>query len=172
MLELNEKNFKEEIKKYPRVLIMFFVEEGCPHCKVMKPIFEAHKADGYQLAKYAGDMYMQDEITRELGIDTYPCFVAYQNGEPFYKRDGRLSDAQLPMMFTPEKLPAKPIPVKKATMAQLVTDEMILIDQLAPVLSKLKEIQKEIKRRKDLIDGKSCCESCASGGECEGGGCH
>lgn len=150
MLELNEKNFKEELAKHPQVLVFFYREKGCSFCDKMKPIFESHNAP-YIKAKYALGA-MPDSITQGL-VERFPTFVSYAYGEMIAKQEGVLSGEQMDNTFNPESIPAKKIPVKQAPMAMLLSDESLLIDQIYPLKLSLKEIQDEIKFRRELANG-------------------
>jgi len=173
MIILDANNFKEFISTEKKVLVFFYREKGCSFCDKMKPIVEqlseVENLD-FIVAKYVlADS--PDAINAEYPIERFPTFYAFVDGKPVGKYEGTLSLEQLPLVFTPERLPQKAIPLDKATMLQLITDEANLIDQIAPIRSHLAKIQAEIARRKKLAEGKigSCCESCSDGGSCSGG---
>lgn len=150
MLELNEQNFKEELAKHPQVLVFFYREKGCSFCDKMKPVFEEHNAP-YLKAKYKLGP-MPDSITEGL-IERFPTFVSYAYGEMIAKQEGVLTGEQLDNTFNPEAIKPKQIPVKQAPMSMLLNDEALLIDQIYPLMLSLKEIQAEIKARKELVNG-------------------
>jgi hypothetical protein len=85
---------------------------------------------------------------------------------------GPLNADQIPLVFTPEKLPHRPMQVSAMTMVQLMTEEANIIDRIAPMREQLGKVQAEIKKRKKLaIDSLSaCCDSCADGKPCDS--CH
>jgi len=150
MIELNEKNFKEELAKHPQALVFFYREKGCSFCDKMKPIFESHNAP-YIKAKYALGA-MPDSITEGL-VERFPTFVAYAYGEKIAKQEGVLTGEQLDNTFNPEAIAPKKLSVKEAPMLTLLTDEANLIDQIAPLKRLLKEIRDEIDFRRSLVNG-------------------
>lgn len=150
MLELNEKNFKEELSKHPQALVFFYREKGCSFCDKMKPVFESHNAP-YLKARYALGR-MPDSITEGL-VEKFPTFVAYAYGEMIAKQEGVLTGEQLDNTFNPEKLVPKKLSVKEAPMVTLLTDEATLIDQIMPLKVLLKEIRDEIDFRRSLVNG-------------------
>lgn len=150
MLELNEKNFKEELSKHPQALVFFYREKGCSFCDKMKPVFEEHNAP-YIKAKYALGA-APDSITAGL-VERFPTFVAYAYGEKIAKQEGVLSGEQLDQTFNPESIKPKQVSVKQAPMSALLSDEALLIDQIYPLKLALKELQDEIKARRELVNG-------------------
>lgn len=170
MLELNEKNFKE-LTATGKVLVFFYREKGCSFCDQMKPVFEELEGD-FEKAKYELGP-TPDTITTGL-VESFPTFAAYVDGKLVGVQVGAMSAEKVAQTFEngfPEKKPAQ-IPIEKASLAQLITDEMALIDQIGPMRKHLAKIQKEIEKRKKLAMGKvDCCDSCSDGGECSGG-CH
>lgn len=150
MLELNEKNFKEELAKHPQALVFFYREKGCSFCDKMKPVFEQHNAP-YVKAKYALGQ-APDSVTQGL-VERFPTFAAYAYGELIAKQEGVLSGEQLDKTFNPEAIKPKQVPVKQAPMAALLNDEALLLDQIYPLMLSLKEIQAEIKARREIVNG-------------------
>lgn len=150
MIELNEKNFKEELAKHPQALVFFYREKGCSFCDKMKPVFESHNAP-YVKAKYALGP-MPDSVTEGL-VERFPTFVAYAYGEMIAKQEGVLSPEQLDNTFNPDAIAPKKLSVKEAPMLTLLTDEANLIDQIMPLKRLLKEIQDEIKMRREVVNG-------------------
>lgn len=173
MLELNEKNFKE-LTATGKVLVFFYREKGCSFCDQMKPIVEGLEdlVIDFDVAKYKLGA-APDTVTQGL-VESFPTFAAYEDGKLVGVQVGAMSEEKLLQTFEngfPQKKPTQ-IPIEKASLAQLITDEMSLIDQIGPMRKHLAKIQKEIEKRKKLAMGKvDCCDSCADGGECSGG-CH
>jgi thiol-disulfide isomerase/thioredoxin len=150
MLILNEKNFAQELKKHPQVLVFFYREKGCSFCDKMKPIFDEHNAP-YVKAKYELGP-TPDSVTGGL-IERFPTFVAYAYGELVGKQEGVLTGEQLDNTFDPEKLQPKQLAVKEAPLHILMSDELKLIDQIYVLKRGLKEIQEEIAMRRGLVNG-------------------
>lgn len=171
---IDENSFKKQIGERPRALVFFYVEKGCSYCDQMKPVMEklAEEQDIF-FYKCGDDLRTAkpDSITQGL-VKAFPTFAAYIEGQLVGQQSGGMSAEQVMMTFTPELLPRKPKPIAQASMLELLTEEANLIDQIGPLRSHLAKIQAEIAKRKKMAMGKvDCCDSCADGGECEGG-CH
>jgi thiol-disulfide isomerase/thioredoxin len=172
MVQVSEKDFAEVVLKSEKpVLVFFYRELGCSFCDRMKPLMPEYEAAHPEvlLATYhLGEK--PDSITSGL-VEKFPTFAAYKDGKFIAKQEGAMPLEQLHLTFDPSKIPPKALPIEKASMLQLMTDEANLIDQLGPQMAHLKKIQKEIKRRKIMLVDEPCCDSCAdSGGSCGGGG--
>lgn len=180
MLVLTEKNFKEQIQKYPKVLVMFYRDKGCQFCDITKPEFlsiDESKEKDFQCAKYEITQMMElfpDAVMQSLGIKMWPTFVAFENGNAVGFFEGALKADLIPKVFTSHLLPQKRKHPKSLKLVDLKVLEMNLIDQLSELNEYFGMVKVEIERREKLANGsiKSCCGSCASGGSCEGGGCH
>jgi len=172
ILELSEKNFKEKTKA-GKVLVFFYRESGCSFCDKMKPVFEELEGD-FVKAKYKLGQSV-DSITNGV-VQNFPTFGAYVDGVLVGTQEGAMSAEKCAATFDngfivrkSAQAPAQ-IPVEKASLVQLLTDEAQLIDQLGPMRQHLNTIQKEIERRKKLAMGKiDCCDGCAEGNGCGGG---
>jgi thioredoxin-like negative regulator of GroEL len=166
MIEINEQNYESEIElSEGKVLFMFHRESGCSQCKTMMPIFEefAEKNPDIKCARYS--LSKPDSVTEKFQFKQVPAFFAFVDGKVVGAQEGVVVDIGL--TFTPEKIAPKQVPVEKATMLQLMTDEANMIDQIAPLMAHLKKIQKEMKKRRSFDE--PCCDSCAAGGGCSGG---
>lgn len=167
-IELNVNNFKEEIAKHPAILVYFYRAKGCQFCDIMKPYMEKY-AEENVLGMYEVD-YFGDEISKKFCENgAVPKYVAFVNGEPVGMQSGAMPMSDVVLAFTPEKIPPKQLPLDKMPLASLVADEMAMIDAIAPMMSHLKKLQKEIKKRKMMLVDEPCCDSCADGGTCSGG---
>ena len=171
---VDEKSFKDQIKAYNKVLVFFYVEKGCSFCDQMKPIMDELSNENDIFFYKCGDdlkTAKPDSVTGKF-VKSFPTFAAYEGGELIATQAGGMSAEQVMMTFTPDLLPKKQKSLAQATMLELLTDEANLIDQIAPLRSHLAKVQKEMEKRKKQAMGKvDCCDSCADGGECDGG-CH
>jgi thiol-disulfide isomerase/thioredoxin len=176
MIILDEKNFDNEVLSARRVLVYFYQESGCRFCDMMKPFIKEHSENkdlGFEIAKYAIQIN-PDEITTRFNLQqTVPAFFAFEDGKLVGEYRGALNFNQIPLVFTPEKLPFRPTPLVKLSLGQLLNEEALLIDRIAPIREQLGKVQAEISKRRKLAEGKlgACCGGCASGGSCEGGSC-
>jgi hypothetical protein len=161
ILELIESNFKKHISEQNKILVFFYREKGCSFCDKMKPVV-AEYAKNNVVGYYAlGNS--PDSITSGL-VDRFPTFVAYEKGLAVGKQEGVLTVEQLDLTFTPDKIPEKqagqvqqPVTIEQAPLMQLITEEATTIDQIAPLMTHLKAVRAEIRRRKKaagLLKGK------------------
>lgn len=146
MLELNEKNFEEEIKNYPKLLVMFYRESGCIHCDKAKPLFEEYSKN----ADTACAMYKlgqkPDSINAKYPVENFPTFYAFQNGEVANSVVGHTQPFSEMFIKKP-----KIFKVQEAPMSVLVQDQMNLTDQIYNLKAQLNEVTKEINKRRELV---------------------
>lgn len=145
MQKVTEQTFKEFISK-GRSLVFFYREKGCSFCDKMKPVIEEYSKarENLQVLWYELGQ-TPDSITQEL-VQKFPTFVAFQDGQMIGKLEGVLTHEQLDAIDAP-----KTLPIEQASLAQLMTDEAALIDQIFPMKMHLGKIQTEIKRRRESV---------------------
>jgi thiol-disulfide isomerase/thioredoxin len=144
MLVLNESNFNEALKENSKLLVLFYREKGCSFCDKMKPIFEAHSESAEEVCGMYALGNAPDSIATQELVKSFPTIVSYVNGQIMNVETG--ANVDLKKMFAP-----KNIPVSQAPLAQLLADEAALIDAIYPMKLHLEEIQKEIKKRRELV---------------------
>lgn len=167
-IELNKENFKEEIAKHQAILVYFYQEKGCRFCDLMKPYMDKYSEENVLGMYKLGDF--PDAITKEFCPNqAVPKYWAFVEGQPVGFQSGAMPIEDVVLAFTPDKIPPKQLPLEKMSLTNLVADEMAMIDAVAPMMSHLKKIQKEIKKRKMMLVDEPCCDSCADGGTCSGG---
>lgn len=170
----DEKSLKSVIEGKQKALVFFYVEKGCSFCDQMKPIMDELSSEHDVVFYKCGDdlrTAKPDSVTKDL-VKAFPTFAAFDQGKLIATQSGGMDAEQVLKTFTPELLPKKIKKLSEASMLELLTDEANLIDQIAPMRSHLAKVQAEIAKRKKQAMGKvDCCDSCADGGECEGG-CH
>jgi len=150
MIKLNAENFADTIMANPKILVFFYREKGCSFCGKMKPIVAEYEKTNvvgwYELGP------QPDSVTEGL-VKNFPTFVAYENGKMVGSQEGAMPLEKLALTFTPEKLPAKQVPIVKAKLLELLTEEANLIDSIVPLKAHLLQVQAEIKARRDLANG-------------------
>lgn len=153
IIELNEKNFQEEIAKYPKVLVFFYRQKGCSFCDKMKPIVDEYslKTPDVVVAKYALGQ-APDSITEGV-VERFPTFVAYVDGVPVGKQEGAMSIDKLANTFNAgqSEQEKQPVPVEQASSAQLLTDRLSIIDQISVLRTHLNKIDVELAKRERLV---------------------
>lgn len=144
MLILNEQNFKTALEENQKLLVLFYREAGCIHCDNMKPIFEDHSKISEEICGLYKLGNAPDSIATQELVQKFPTIVSYLNGKILNIESG--TNVDLKKMFVP-----KEIPVNQAPLTQLIADESALIDAIYPMKLHLEEIQKEIKKRRELV---------------------
>ena len=81
MIELNEKNFEKEVKKYDGKIIVDFYADWCGPCQLLSPIVEeiSKEEKDFKVGKINVDDSV--EIAKEYGVMSIPCVIAFSNGE-------------------------------------------------------------------------------------------
>lgn len=167
MIEINEGNYEQEVTKSEKpVLLMFYRESGCSNCAHMKPIFEEYEKANPEIKCVRYKLGKPDGVTQKFQFKVVPAFFAFIEGKPVGGQEGIVSMEDLHLTFTPELIKPKHVPIEKASLQQLMTDELALIDQIASLRKHLKKVQKEISERKqwamgDLSNKEPCCGSCS-----------
>ena len=88
MIELNKKNFEEEIKSYKGKVMVDFYADWCGPCQMLGPIVEeiAKEAKDFKVGKINVDD--NEDIAREYGVMSIPCVIAYSNGKEINRSVG------------------------------------------------------------------------------------
>jgi thioredoxin 1 len=88
MIDLNEKNFEEEVKKYKGKVLVDFYADWCGPCQMLGPIVEevAKEAKDFKVARINVDD--NEDIAREYGVMSIPCVIAYKDGKEINRSVG------------------------------------------------------------------------------------
>ncbi|XP_030756821.1 protein disulfide-isomerase A5 [Sitophilus oryzae] len=94
VMKLNDKNFKNELKKNGIVLVMFYAP-WCGHCKKMKPDYVAAaqqlQSEGYDKCMAIIDCTENPDIAEEYNIQGFPTIKLFKNGKHIADYDGKRS---------------------------------------------------------------------------------
>jgi thioredoxin 1 len=96
MLQLNDRNFDEEIKGAELPVIVDFWAEWCGPCKMIAPILEeiAQEKEGQLIVgKLNVDEALQ--VARRYEIMSIPTLMVFRDGEPVKRVIGAMSKASL-----------------------------------------------------------------------------
>ncbi len=83
-MDLNINNFDEAIKE-GKVLVEFWAQ-WCGHCRMLAPIMEEIKSDGYNVYKVNVDD--NHELAKKFGVMSIPCVIYFKDGEEVNKQIG------------------------------------------------------------------------------------
>ena len=88
MIELNEKNFVEEVKNNKGKILVDFYADWCGPCQMLGPIVEeiSKEAKDFKVGKINVDD--NEEIAREYGVMSIPCVIAYSDGKEINRSVG------------------------------------------------------------------------------------
>ncbi len=99
MIDLNEKNFENEVKKYDGKVLVDFYADWCGPCQMLGPIIEeiAKEAKDYKVARINVDD--NEDIAKEYGVMSIPCVISYKNGKELNRSVGLVDkDALLKLL--------------------------------------------------------------------------
>jgi len=82
VLEINDKNFKEEVLNSNIPVLVDFWASGCPPCSAIAPVIE-EISEIYQgrLKVYKVNVYEAQAVAIEYGIMSIPTLAVFKRGE-------------------------------------------------------------------------------------------
>lgn len=96
IIEGTNDNFKKEVLKSDKPVLVDFNATWCPPCQAMHPIVE-ELADNYKVV--AVDIDDQEELAEQYEVSGIPCFVVFKDGEEIDRRVGMQSKKRLIKML-------------------------------------------------------------------------
>lgn len=99
MIDLNEKNFEKEVKKYDGKVLVDFYADWCGPCQMLGPIVEevAKEAKDFKVARINVDD--NEDIAKEYGVMSIPCVISYKDGKELNRSVGLVDkDALLKLL--------------------------------------------------------------------------
>lgn len=94
--ELNEKNFKEELKNVKGKVLVDFWAEWCGPCKMLGPVIE-ELGENNNVFKVNVDDNM--DLAESYGISSIPCVLVFENGEELARSIGVKTKDELESMI-------------------------------------------------------------------------
>jgi len=99
---VTERDFEQEVMMSELPVLIEFSAEWCGPCKVILPELEALSRELEGKAKVVKiDIDKSPVIARQMGVQSVPTFVIFQNGRPVGGRVGALKRGQLREMLDP-----------------------------------------------------------------------
>jgi thioredoxin len=96
IIEGTNDNFKKEVLKSDKPVLVDFNATWCPPCQAMHPIVE-ELSDNYKVV--AVDIDDQEELAEQYEVSGIPCFVVFKDGEEIDRRVGMQSKKRLIKML-------------------------------------------------------------------------
>ena len=94
---INKEIFDERIMQNKETALVTFSAAWCGACKMQKPLIndlaDHHKESSVLIAFV--DVDDQRELSQQFGIKSMPTTIAFQNGEPVFKKSGLLTRRNL-----------------------------------------------------------------------------
>jgi thioredoxin 1/putative thioredoxin len=132
---VTERDFEQQVMMSEVPVLIEFSAEWCGPCKVIAPELEALSRELEGKAKIVKiDIDKSPLIARQMGVQSVPTFVVFNEGRPVGGRVGALKRAQLREMLDPF-LPRAEGALKPEEVAQLLNANRItLVDTREPLV--------------------------------------
>lgn len=85
-----------QLKNDTGVTLVEFYATWCPHCRKMMPVMEDVKEQVVSHVNvYQFDIDKNGELADELGVQSIPTFIIYDNGKELWRHTGETTEAVL-----------------------------------------------------------------------------
>lgn len=85
-----------QLKNDTGVTLVEFYATWCPHCRKMMPVMEDVKEQvASHVNVYQFDIDKNGELADELGVQSIPTFIIYDNGKELWRHTGETTEAVL-----------------------------------------------------------------------------
>lgn len=85
-----------QLKNDTGVTLVEFYATWCPHCRKMMPVMEDVKEQVVSHVNvYQFDIDKNGELADELGVQSIPTFIIYDNGNELWRHTGETTEAVL-----------------------------------------------------------------------------
>lgn len=85
-----------QLKNDTGVTLVEFYATWCPHCRKMMPVMEDVKEQvASHVNVYQFDIDKNGELADELGVQSIPTFIIYDNGNELWRHTGETTEAVL-----------------------------------------------------------------------------
>ncbi len=81
VIEINSKNFENEVLNSDKVVLADFNAQWCGPCKMLKPIIDSIADERKDIKVVSIDIDEEDELAEKYEVFSIPCVVVFKNGE-------------------------------------------------------------------------------------------
>ena len=88
VLEINEKNFDQEVLNADKVVLADFNADWCGPCQMLKPIIEGIAEERKDIKVVSINIDDEEDLAEKYEVFSIPCVVAFKNGEEIARSVG------------------------------------------------------------------------------------
>ena len=98
-IELTADNFNEEVLNSDKPVLVDFWAPWCGPCRMLAPVLEELGREHPEIKVCKVNTDEEMELAVKFGIDSIPCFIAFNNGKQIDKSVGFTSKDRLLSLF-------------------------------------------------------------------------
>jgi len=91
VIEGNKTNFKEEVLKSEKRVLVDFNAVWCGPCKMLKPTLEAIAEENDAVKIVAVDVDEAEDLAMQYNVSSIPCLVLFENGAEVKRNVGLIT---------------------------------------------------------------------------------
>ena len=80
VIDVNEKNFEEEVLKSKKKVLVDFNADWCGPCRMLRPIIE-QLSDNEDYKFVSINIDDEENLASKYGVMSIPCLVVFENGK-------------------------------------------------------------------------------------------
>ena len=80
VIEVNEKNFEEEVLNSKTTVLADFYADWCGPCNMLRPVLEELSEENKDYKFVSINIDEQDELADEYNVSSIPCLILFKNG--------------------------------------------------------------------------------------------
>ena len=95
VIDVNEKNFEEEVLKADQIVLADFNADWCGPCQMLKPIVHEISDERSDVKVVSINIDDEEDLAEKYEVYSIPCVVAFKNGEEVGRSVGFKPKAEL-----------------------------------------------------------------------------
>ena len=80
VIDVNEKNFEEEVLKSKKKVLVDFNADWCGPCRMLRPVIE-QLSDNEDYKFVSINIDDEENLASKYGVMSIPCLVVFENGK-------------------------------------------------------------------------------------------